>query len=90
MAKRTKKVGPSGKFGAHYGMSLRKKWAGVDIKMRQPHKCPTCEKMAVKRLAAGIWECRKCGAKFSGGAYLPKTSISTTADRILSKVTERS
>lgn len=90
MAKRTKKVGPSGKFGTHYGMSLRKKWAGVDIKMRQPHKCPTCEKMSVKRLAAGIWECRKCGAKFSGGAYLPKTSISTTADRILSKVTERS
>lgn len=90
MAKRTKKVGPSGKFGTNYGMSLRKKWAGVDIKMRQPHKCPTCEKMAVKRLAAGIWECRKCGAKFSGGAYLPKTSISTTTDRILSKVTERS
>ncbi|MFQ5887300.1 MAG: 50S ribosomal protein L37ae [Candidatus Hydrothermarchaeales archaeon] len=90
MAKRTKKVGPAGKFRTNYGMSLRKKYAGVDRKMRIPHKCPNCEKMAVKRKAAGIWECRKCGAKFSGGAYLPKTSIATTTDHILSKVTERS
>lgn len=90
MARRTKKVGPAGKFGTNYGMSLRKKWAGVDIKMRAPHKCPKCEKMGVKRISTGIWECRKCGNKFSGGAYLPKTSIAATADRILSKVMERS
>ncbi len=90
MAKRTKKVGTSGKFGTNHGMKLRTKYAGVDKKRNSPHQCPTCEKMAVKRIATGIWGCRKCGAKFSGGAYLPKTSIAATADRILHKVMERS
>ena len=86
MTKRTKKVGTTGKFGVRYGMRIRRRYRELDEKMRAPHKCPTCEREAVKRVASGIWECRKCGAKFSGGAYLPKTSVAKTADKIMKKV----
>ncbi|MFQ6136177.1 MAG: 50S ribosomal protein L37ae [Candidatus Hydrothermarchaeales archaeon] len=90
MAKKTKKAGPAGKFGSRYGMRLRKRYAEIDRKMRKLHKCPSCQKIGVKRVASGIWQCRKCGAKFTGGAYLPKTSVAATADRVLKRVTGES
>lgn len=88
MTKRTKKVGTTGKFGVRYGMRIRRRYREIDEKMRAPHKCPVCEKIAVKRVSSGIWKCRKCGAKFTGGAYLPKTSVAKTAEKILKKVVE--
>ena len=42
-----------------------------DIKKKQI--CPYCERPALKRIAAGIWYCKKCKVKFAGGAYTPKT-----------------
>lgn len=42
-----------------------------DIKKK--HICPYCERPALKRVAAGIWYCKKCKVKFAGGAYTPKT-----------------
>jgi large subunit ribosomal protein L37Ae len=35
--------------------------------------CPYCERVALKRVASGIWYCKKCKVKFAGGAYTPKT-----------------
>ncbi len=78
---RTRKVGPAGSFGPRYGASLRKRWARVVMAMRAPHRCPRCQTKAVKRVAVGIWRCRKCGLVFAGGAYVPYTKTGDVARR---------
>ncbi len=83
---RTKKVGSAGKFGVRYGMRLRKKWVEVDRKQRRKHLCPVCRKLGVRRVSTGIWQCRKCGTKFAGGAYIPTTPMLATALRTVKKV----
>jgi len=85
MAK-TKKAGSAGKFGPRYSMKARRKWAAVDRRQRLKHPCPVCQKKGVSRALAGIWECRKCGTKFTGGAYSPTTPMLTTVRRAIKKV----
>ncbi len=67
----------SGKrFGARYGRSTRHKFSKIEAEQKKAHKCPYCHEPKVKRLAAGIWTCRKCKAKFTGRAYtIPKKVI---------------
>ena len=65
----TKKVGTAGRFGARYGKKLRAKVAEVERKQKSWQKCPYCSKFRVKRVSAGIWQCRSCKAKFTGKAY---------------------
>ena len=84
----TKKVGSSGKFGPRYGMRVRKKWLEGDKKQRMSHECPSCKRMAVKRVFTGVWECRKCGAKFAGGAYAPSTNVAKTIDRVIKRISQ--
>ncbi|RLG59309.1 MAG: 50S ribosomal protein L37ae [Candidatus Hydrothermarchaeota archaeon] len=84
----TKKVGSAGKFGPRYGMKLRRKWLEVDRKQRKLHECPACQRRAVKRISTGIWKCRKCGTTFIGGAYLPKTGVAKTVDRVIAREKE--
>ena len=31
--------------------------------------CPQCLNMSIKRVASGIWSCKKCGLKIAGKAY---------------------
>lgn len=71
---KTKKVGISGKFGPRYGAVVRTKWRRIAEVQKGVHKCPKC-KSSVKnmRTSVGLWECSKCGAKFSGGAWAPAT-----------------
>jgi len=78
---RTYKVGPSGSFGPRYGTVARKRYATLITELRTPHECPQCHLVAVKRLAVGIWFCRSCGYKFSGGAYTPRTKLGEIAER---------
>mgnify|MGYP001053256455 CR=1 FL=1 len=78
---KVKKVGPAGSFGARYGTVARRRYAEVIAGMRVPHECPRCHVRAVRRLAVGVWSCRKCGVKFSGGAYLPTTKLGEVARR---------
>lgn len=78
---RTYKVGPSGSFGARYGTVVRKQYSTLITELRSRHECPQCHILAVKRQSVGIWMCRSCGLKFSGGAYTPRTKLGEIADR---------
>jgi len=64
---KTKKVGSTGKFGARYGLHIRRKI--IKVESKKSKVCPYCGKKQVRRVAAGIWECKKCKSKFTGGAY---------------------
>jgi large subunit ribosomal protein L37Ae len=66
----TKKVASAGRFGARYGRRLRKKIINVESQQRKKQKCPYCSREAAKRVAMGIFECRKCNSKFTGRAYV--------------------
>ncbi|MBT3323547.1 50S ribosomal protein L37ae [archaeon] len=65
-----KKIGSAGRFGARYGRKLRSKIINVEKIQRKKQKCPYCSRLAAKRLAMGIFECKKCSAKFTGKAYI--------------------
>jgi len=70
-----KKLGSAARYGPRYGTKTKKVVAAIEKLSKQPQVCPYCERPALKRLAAGIWKCKKCGVKFAGGAYFPKTAI---------------
>lgn len=57
------------RFGARYGRGVKLKFGKIEAEQRKKHPCPYCRAVRVKRVAAGIWECRKCGSKFTGRAY---------------------
>jgi large subunit ribosomal protein L37Ae len=57
------------RFGTRYGRTLKLKYGQIEVEQRKKHKCPYCSNAAVKRIAVGIWNCKKCGVKFTGKAY---------------------
>jgi len=81
VGKRTKKVGPTRGLGARYGSSVRKRYSKIIVTLRKTHKCPQCSTVAVRRQSVGVWECRKCGFTFAGGAYTPITKLGIIARR---------
>jgi len=83
MAKRTKKVGPAGRFKARYGVKSRTIVRNVEIVQKAKHICPSCGNKKVKRLSTSIWQCRKCGVKFAGGSYIPKTESGQNIERLM-------
>jgi len=83
MAKRTKKVGPAGRFQSRYGVRARSRVRDVEIQQKKKHTCPKCGKNSVKRSGTGIWTCKKCGNTFAGGAYIPKTAQGLDVDKML-------
>lgn len=67
-----KKVGSAGRFGARYGHAIKEKVIEIEKVQRAKHICPFCAKSGgVKRIASGIWHCKKCKSKFAGKAYSP-------------------
>ncbi|MEM0058305.1 MAG: 50S ribosomal protein L37ae [Candidatus Bathyarchaeia archaeon] len=82
MGKRTKKVGPTRGLGARYGATVRKRYTKIVTELRKRHKCPQCGLPRVKRISVGVWQCRKCGFTFTGGAYTPTTKLGMVAKRI--------
>ncbi|MFH1328608.1 MAG: 50S ribosomal protein L37ae [Candidatus Bathyarchaeota archaeon] len=81
--KKTKKVGPMGRYGARGGTSLRKLRGKIEIEMKQKHECPKCAFKTVKRVSVGIWKCTRCNYTFAGGAYLPTTKLGEIAKKAM-------
>lgn len=81
----TKKVGSTGKFGARYGVSIKKRVLKVNQSMKEQFNCPFCGFSRIKREAAGLFLCKKCGAKFTGGAYTPETLVGKTIRKVVSQ-----
>jgi len=69
MATKSKKSKSAGRFGARYGKKIKDNLVKVEIKQRVKQKCPFCEKLGVKRLSKGIWNCSKCDKKFASNTY---------------------
>lgn len=89
MSKRTKKAGSVGRFGARYGVSIRRRIREVESKQHAEHACNSCGAPRVRRISTGIWQCAKCGHTFAGGAYYPETPAYRTAERTLRDVLEK-
>ena len=69
MPNKSKKSKSAGRFGARYGKKIRTKLVKVEEKQRKKQKCPFCEKLGVKRVSKGIWQCNKCKKKFASNIY---------------------
>ena len=83
---RTNKVGITGRFGARYGRKAKRSVKIIEENMKKNHVCPKCDRPAVRRISAGIWECRKCGNVFTGGAFTPETPMAKSAKRNIKNV----
>ena len=66
---KTKKVKAAGKFGAGYGIRVRREYNKVEALQRKRQKSPFYDKARAKRIAAGIWKCMKTGRVFAGPSY---------------------
>jgi large subunit ribosomal protein L37Ae len=83
-----RKTRSAGRFGVRYGTKNRKLVADIEERMRQGYKCPECGIIAIRRTDTGIWSCKKCNYTFSGGTYVPRTSVGLVAARSLKKAME--
>lgn len=79
-----KKIGLAGGFSARYGTVGRRQYVEIVTGLRSKHECPRCMFRTVKRWSVGVWLCRKCGYKFAGGAYTPRTKLGEIAARATS------
>ncbi len=66
-----KNIGIAGKYGARYGVKIRKQIQAIEKEKVKRHVCPRCMHKSVKRLGSGIWRCRRCDLTFASGAYSP-------------------
>jgi large subunit ribosomal protein L37Ae len=73
-------TGSAKRYGTRYGRALREKIGIIEKEQRKLYQCPYCNHKKVKRTALGIWQCRKCNAKFAGRAYeIAKTKTTELA-----------
>lgn len=88
MAKRTQKAGATARFGARYGVSVRRNSGAALAKKSAKYTCPVCQYRKVTRKSVGIWSCGKCDYTFAGGAWEPYTRASDANNRILRRSVE--
>ena len=83
-----KVTGSAGRFGCRYGRFVRKRVTDIEKIAKALHRCPKCDMQSVSRKGTGIWECRKCGYKFAGGAYQPQTPTLKVAQRAIDRTVD--
>ena len=88
MSRRTQKVGIGARFGPRYGVSVRRRATSVLKRVRQSYTCPVCQYQKVKRVAAGVWTCKKCDHTFAGGVWEPFTRATVANQRIVRRSVE--
>jgi len=88
VAKRTQKAGATARFGARYGVSVRRRAGKALAKKSRSYTCPNCQYPKVRRKAAGIWKCKKCEHTFSGGVWEPFTRATSANQRIVRRSLE--
>merc|ERR1712003_233165 len=88
MAKRTKKVGITGKYGTRYGASLRKMIKKIEISQHAKYTCMFCGKDTMKRSCVGIWTCQACRKTVAGGAYAVSTTAAATVRSAIRRLRE--
>ena len=64
------KFGSIRRFGARYGRRVKQKLGMIEKHAKTRQKCPYCNSYSVKRVAVGIYICKKCNSKFTGKAYI--------------------
>lgn len=69
MAGKKTKHGSVKRFGPRYGRTLKQKAGNIEAMQKKEYSCPKCHYAKVEQTTTGIWECGKCGAKFTGKAY---------------------
>lgn len=65
------KVGSTGRFGPRYGTRVRQRVKSVEERSKARYRCPECESKKGVNKGSGIWECSRCGTKFTAKAYSP-------------------
>jgi large subunit ribosomal protein L37Ae len=88
VAKRTQKAGATARFGARYGVSVRRNSGIALAKKTAKYTCPVCQYKKVSRKSVGIWSCSKCTHTFAGGAWEPFTRATDANSRILRRSVE--
>jgi len=73
-------------LGPRYGATVRKRYVKVLSETKKAHKCPQCGSASIQRESVGVWNCRKCGLTFTGGAYTPVTKLGIVAKRAVKSV----
>ncbi len=52
-----------------YGKKIREKVDDINRKRKSTYRCPSCSRLSVKYISAGVWSCRKCGKRFASDAF---------------------
>jgi large subunit ribosomal protein L37Ae len=86
MTKKKKKAGSTASYGAKYGVKAKKQVKLIKKQKQSRYVCPQCKAKRVKRLSAGIFQCLKCGYKFTGGAYQSSTAAGMSGKKLISKI----
>ena len=69
MGSKTKKIKAAGKFRTGFGINTRRQFNKIESTQRKRQTSPFYSKARAKRIASGIWKCKKTGKVFAGPAY---------------------
>ncbi len=84
-------LGPVKRFGVRYGATPKHKLAEIEKEQKKPQMCPYCAKPKAYKTSFGIFECGKCGSKFTGKAYVvgKKAKLQEDVTKLTAPETEK-